>query len=1054
MYHKVISNNFSLLQLIHGFEDAPRKLIDHLSESYDNQAAKSFFLAGWCGEGVGASAVLKATAKLLKSRRSDPDRRKHFGKIIHVDCSLWKSRRSLQRAIVEELNLGHLLPMFDKEDEDDDFRGIKIGSRLEIPRIGSEINASLRNERFLMIFHYGGEEVIDLAECGIPNPEFGTYALGQLLWSGYGRLQLSERKDKLKLSSAYFKVIRLSHVGNLNVDGILLHSLREEAAEVIGFTGLDDINPTIVLDCFSYSLFLTEQLRGMPRSIYDIDAQAELKKRFQNLKIRKPILGKPFSLDFAWDTHVCNYWICDGVLQGDRAYEVGSALYEVILRMLCYPSNRTQLLTRCFDQQRFNRWILISSNQLGAQDISTIPVITSSCFLTSGGDSQLQLPNDLFVLASNLHVLKLCKCSFDFVSPPFRSCHNLRFLYLHHCTNTREDQGGGPCFPDLLVLDIRFTEFVLLSKMIDLMTNLREVNTKGVSWRYVSQAWEKLQNIHKLRVTESSDVIMMDTCSSVDMMNMELLDLSGNVHLASLPEMTTARYLKMLVLDGCSSLQQVVFGGAPPLLESFSFDGYGPAEKWIHPIQLPEKELCPKSRNVPEAKVRRISLEGCARLCNVFLHALPNLEELDLSSTAIKTLDLGAMDVARLKKLFMLGCEQLRSLLWDGRNPSLEVLHVDTRGKTRPMIHCGEQRPSVFEAHMAFTNGRFIWSVIKGLDRYDPKVHLHISTMIQSQVNITKSIEDIGTTLEGLVPVGPFLPYVDIVINKDTVTPSSLVWDHRRLYPLSVHIEIGEGSHHLESMNVNANFRNFIEYRVKSLHVHDNISITANLPASRTSWLHLEWCHVERCPNLHTLFPSWAGNESFSRIRVFSASDLLMAYCIWGRDITLDFYSFRYLQHVYLHNCPRLVFVLPISYPMPNLETIQIVYCQNLQHVFPLATNEHAQEIASGVTLEKLKHIRLYHLHRLEQICGVRSLVAPVLETITLKDCWGLRRVPTVSRQGPKPVVDCEKDWWDRLEWDGPEADHEPSLFETRHSAYYKKTLPRVSVLSLSVFGF
>lgn len=446
--------------------------------------------------------------------------------------------------------------------------------------------------------------------------------------------------------------------------------------------------------------------------------------------------------------------------------------------------------------------------------------------------------------------------------------------------------------------------------------------------------------------------------------------------------------------------------------------------------------------------MRRISLEGCARLRTVFLHALPNLEELDLSSTAIKTLDLGAMDVARLKKLFMLGCEQLRSLLWDGRNPSLEVLHVDTRGKTRPMIHCGEQRPSVFEAHMAFTDGRFIWSVIKGLNRYDPKVHLHISTMIQSQVKISKSIEDIGTTLEGLVPAGPFLPYIDIVVNKDTVTHSSLVWDHRRLYPLSVHIEIGEGSHHLESMNVNKDFRYFIKDRVKSLHVHDNISITANLPASRRSWVSLEWCHVERCPNLHTLFPSWAGRESFYDIKIFSASDLLMAYCIWGRDIiTLRFGSFQNLQHIYLHNCPRLVFVLPISFPMPNFETIQIAYCQNLQHVFPLATNERAQEIASGVTLEKLKHIRPYHLHRLEQICGVRSLTAAVLETITLRDCWGLRRVPVVSRQGPKPVVDCEKDWWDRLEWDRPEVDHEPSLFETRHSAYYKKTLPRVSVL-------
>jgi hypothetical protein len=44
-------------------------------------------------------------------------------------------------------------------------------------------------------------------------------------------------------------------------------------------------------------------------------------------------------------------------------------------------------------------------------------------------------------------------------------------------------------------------------------------------------------------------------------------------------------------------------------------------------------------------------------------------------------------------------------------------------------------------------------------------------------------------------------------------------------------------------------------------------------------------------------------------------------------------------------------------------------------------------------------------------------------------------------------VVDCEKDWWNKLEWDGLDAGHDPSLFETRHSAYYKKTLPRVSFL-------
>ena len=129
---------------------------------------------------------------------------------------------------------------------------------------------------------------------------------------------------------------------------------------------------------------------------------------------------------------------------------------------------------------------------------------------------------------------------------------------------------------------------------------------------------------------------------------------------------------------------------------------------------------------------------------------------------------------------------------------------------------------------------------------------------------------------------------------------------------------------------------------------------------------------------------------------------------------------------------------------MPNLETIQIAYCGNLQHIFPL-NDKCPQDIASGVTFSKLKHIKLYHLHKLKQICKAR-LTAPALETISLRDCWALRRLPAVSRQGPKPLVDCEKDWWDRLEWDRSEGNPEPAFFETRHSAYYKVTLPRVSV--------
>ncbi|KAF7081825.1 hypothetical protein CFC21_085735 [Triticum aestivum] len=76
-------------------------------------------------------------------------------------------------------------------------------------------------------------------------------------------------------------------------------------------------------------------------------------------------------------------------------------------------------------------------------------------------------------------------------------------------------------------------------------------------------------------------------------------------------------------------------------------------------------------------------------------------------------------------------------------------------------------------------------------------------------------------------------------------------------------------------------------------------------------------------------------------------------------------------------------------------------------------------------------------------------MFAPKLEKIRIWGSWGLRRLPAVGlHHGINlPIVDYEKDLWDRLEWNGLEAGQHPSLFETHHSWYYKKALPRVSVL-------
>lgn len=76
-------------------------------------------------------------------------------------------------------------------------------------------------------------------------------------------------------------------------------------------------------------------------------------------------------------------------------------------------------------------------------------------------------------------------------------------------------------------------------------------------------------------------------------------------------------------------------------------------------------------------------------------------------------------------------------------------------------------------------------------------------------------------------------------------------------------------------------------------------------------------------------------------------------------------------------------------------------------------------------------------------------MFAPKLETIWVRKCWSLKRLPATSdRPDSHPIVDCEKDWWNKLEWDGKEAGHHPTMFQPGHSRFYKeKNLLRGTVL-------
>ncbi|KAI4969633.1 hypothetical protein ZWY2020_000547 [Hordeum vulgare] len=258
---------------------------------------------------------------------------------------------------------------------------------------------------------------------------------------------------------------------------------------------------------------------------------------------------------------------------------------------------------------------------------------------------------------------------------------------------------------------------------------------------------------------------------------------------------------------------------------------------------------------------------------------------------------------------------------------------------------------------------------------------------------------------------------------------------------LDRHIELDEGIHAFDR-----GMGDVMTRFAESLHVHD-VSVSASLPSGY--WDVLRQCRMERCPKLDEFFP--IGSCGFLQLETIWAIDLRMARWVCnktGSQVYNDG-SFRNLRCLRLCSCPSLQFVLPVWVnSFPSLETLHIIHCGNLRNVFVQDYTLFLWEISIQViAFPKLTTIHLHDLPVLQQICEVK-MVAPNLNTIKIRGCWALRRLPVVgTRSGDmkKPTVEIEKDVWDALEWDGEVC---PDHFGAPlHSRYYKKKLPRVSVL-------
>jgi hypothetical protein len=186
---------------------------------------------------------------------------------------MWESRRALQRAVAEQLKLpNEVMGLFNRQDEEDDFAGLALGSRAELQGVGREMYQYMQNRRFLVIFHNGGSEEIDLATCcGFPLSS--GYSTSMALWTFQGRFRMKPRdkvETAMKSVGATDTFISMAP-HKQKEEQVWSYLVLEEAAEVVAACKKSHgimVRPAQVAECFLYMLELC--CRGSHCLDYDL----------------------------------------------------------------------------------------------------------------------------------------------------------------------------------------------------------------------------------------------------------------------------------------------------------------------------------------------------------------------------------------------------------------------------------------------------------------------------------------------------------------------------------------------------------------------------------------------------------------------------------------------------------------------------------------------------------------------------------------------------------------------------------------------------------------
>ncbi|XP_020105180.1 uncharacterized protein LOC109721796 [Ananas comosus] len=979
---------------------------DFVLETLLNGSYQKIYVEAW--EGVGATALLREVAEAVEKSE-----KREFETVIKVvRPAPFRNGREMQRAVAEQLNLLLRSPSvtaaaFDAADENDDFSGVEFSSRGLLLEVAKEIYRAVEGRIVLLVFcnSIADDKLIDPIDLGIPIIK-GLISNAVLWTSG-----MTISREATSVTADYIVRFRPSN------ETTALDLVYKEAVEIARYIdessgGRLRTTTELVLRCFWYCLLL-------------------LRRAAFNRSALLPDGGRPLE-------DAAKYFVCDGILPGDdaAAWEIGKALAPVIgpivndqqlqywqeeltsstwtrreeKKELLPPKTLLVDSTTWGDWVKFSlpsseeeeesyRWISVCFPQTSIPKPwdfffevcrSSVTSDVSSVFFEHFEETHEALPDGFFVdHFSNVRVLDLLGCV---VSPighsSFLRLRNLRMLRLELCKVTSLDPNSHSSAPEGRREPLLFDNLWVLNLY----------NSDADAFLLGGKAFELTPNLRELGLTD---------CEGLQYLNFNLP--------------TT---IETISLQRCASLKEVELVGpaaAPlPNLKTFRLSG--------------------------SKLIAKLSLQGCHKLENVDLQELTGLEVLDLSCTAIKVVDISKLP--QLKQLFLLRCKQLLRVAGLYKiSEELDVMYLDNYNgggacdvdrcldsfrnqrlsELNKGINDADQR--LFHAHVVVRDvrlSRSLYDAFFNLSRAKSCFHIHVKGS-----STAKRGTNIGTTTRLNATITSASCYADVL--------NTMIDRHRRHHPsppamhLNNHIEV-DGGHDSRIVKEFA-FRAIMGYFANSLFIHDN---TSNFTMD-IKFRDLKCFSIERCPNLEFIF-SWEDEYNY----------LLELESIWLSQLPTLKALYKQgrigqLKHIDLEFCARLEYVFPPVSELHDLETINIRYCGDLTAIFKSDDDDNKDKRgAAPKLLPKLRSIHLQELPKLQHIYKL-NICAPSLEEIKIVGCFNLKKLPLFGRSDARSMravkISCEKDWWDKLQWDGLESNHHSSLFKPKHCPYYKKRM-------------